>query len=173
MGSGPGLSGFIKDNSEALAESWLNAVVGSYSADSAGFIKGKEDRIANPMGHAIREMVDTVLGCLASGCEEQELASAMYRVVQMRAVQDFTASGAVAFVVSFRDSVVSLARKKEASPELIIELDDVVLGLMARAFDLYSDCREKLSEIKLEELKRNLYMLLRKSDMVELKNGSD
>jgi hypothetical protein len=173
MGSGSGLSGFIKDNRDALAERWLDAVVGSYHSDTAGFIKGKEDRIANPLGHAIREMVDTVLNCMATGCEEQALASAMYPVIQMRAVQDFTPSAAVAFVGLLRDSVVSLAREKEAGPELIIELDDVMMGLMARAFDLYSDFREKLSEIKLEELKRNLYMLLRNSDMVELKNGSD
>jgi hypothetical protein len=172
MGRGLELSGFIKENRDALAGRWLDAVIGSYSADTGGFIKGKDDRIANPLGHAIREMVDAVLRCLGEGCDEQALGSAMFPVIQMRAVQDFTPSEAVAFVGLFRNSVVSLAMEKEAGPELIIELDDVVLGLMSRAFDLYSDCREKLWEIKIEEIKRNLYMFLRKSDMVELQNGS-
>jgi len=173
MGSGLKLSEFIEEHMAALVDSWLDAVVGSYPADSAGFIKGKGDRMANPLGHAIRDMVEAVLGCLAKGCDEQALDSAMFPVIQMRAVQDFSPSEAVSFVGLLRDSVAGLARSKEAGSELIIELDDVVLGLMARAFDLYSGCREKLSEIKLEELKRNLYMLLRKSDMVELNNGSD
>jgi len=173
MGSGLELSVFIRDNRDELAERWLDAVVGSYPADAAGFIKGKTDRIANPLGHAVREMVDSVLGCLSEGCDEQTLGSAMYPLIQMRAVQEFKPSDAVAFVALLRDSVASLARDKNAAPELIVTLDDVIMGLMARAFDLYSDCREKLSEIKLEELKRNLYMFLRKSDMVELKDGSD
>lgn len=173
MGSGQELSGFIKENRDELAERWLDAVTGSYSADSAGFIKGKADRIANPMGFAIREMVDAVLGCLSDGCDEQALGSAIYPVVQMRAVQDFKPSGAVAFVGLLRDSVAALARQKNAPSDLLVELDDVIMGLMSLAFDQYSECREKLSEIKLEELKRNLYMLIRKSDMVELKNGSD
>jgi len=173
MGSGLKLSAFIEEHRDVLTDSWLDAVVGSYPADSAGFIKGKGDRIANPLGHAIRDMVDTVLGCLARGCEGQTIDSVMFPVIQMRAVQGFSPSEAVSFVGLLRDSVAGLARSNEADPELFIELDDVVLGLMARAFDLYSGCREKLSEIKLEELKRNLYMLLRKSDMVELQGGSD
>ena len=57
--------------------------------------------------------------------------------------------------------------------DILLEVDEVVIALMSRAFDIYSGCREKLSEIKQEELKRNLYMLLRKSDKVEISNGSD
>jgi len=173
MTSGLTLSEFIRDNRDALVEGWLDAVALSYHEDSAGFIKGNEDRIANPLGHAIREMVEAVLGCLTEGCEGQALDSALFPVIQMRAVQGFSPSGAVSFVGLLRDSVASLARKKQAGDGIIIELDDAVLGLMARSFDLYSGCREKISEIKQEELKRNLYMLLRKSGMVELNNGSD
>ena len=171
MGSGLKLSGFISDNLDALAGSWLDAIVGTYHEDAAGFIKGKEDRIHNPMGYAIREMVDAVLGCLARGCEGQELDSAMFPVIQMRAVQEFSPSEAVSFIILLKDAVAGMARK-EADEGLMLELHEAVLGLLSRAFDLYSGCRERLSEIKQEELKRNLYMLLRKSDMVELKDGS-
>ena len=173
MGSTLAISEFIRNNLDDLTGNWLDAIVGTYSDEAAGFIKGKQDRIQNPMGYAIKEMVESVLGCLASGCDDRELESAMYPVIQMRAVQGFSPSEAVSFILLLRDSVSGLARKNEAFPEIMLEFDEAVIGLMSRAFDIYSGCREKLSEIKQEELKRNLYMLLRKSDMVELRKGSE
>ena len=171
MGRGSTLSRFIEKNQEALNADWVKAVANTYEGEGAAFIHDKEDSIANPMGYSIRQMASTVLGCLASGCDKQELASSILPVVQSRAVQGFNASGAVSFVVLLRDVVSALARKQGAGEELSRELDDAVIGLMNLSFDLYSDCREKLSEIKVEELKRNLYMMLRKSDIVELNSS--
>ena len=34
------------------------------------------------------------------------------------------------------------------------------------SFDIYMECRQKLFEVKEDELKRNLYMLLRKNNLV-------
>ena len=99
--------------------------------------------------------------------------AAIVAVIQMRAVQKFNPSEAVAFIPLLRDCVAAMSSKDEARVDILLEVDEVVIALMSRAFDIYSGCREKLSEIKQEELKRNLYMLLRKSDTVEISNGSD
>lgn len=171
MGRGPALKGFVEENLDTLNEKWLTAIVATYHQDSARFINGQEDRIANPMGYAIKELVSTVLNCLKSECDEQELASVIYPVVQMRAVQGFAPSEAVSFIYMLRPLVVEMARKTSGWEDIVLELDGVIFGLQSRAFDIYSQCREKLSEIKIEELKSNLYMLLRKSELVETKDS--
>ena len=162
------LSGFIEENLAVLSERWLEEITSTYHKDAVGFIKDKDDAIHNPLGHAIKEMVDTVLSCLIKGCDEQTLDSAMYRVIQMRAVQDFTPSDAVSFIVQLRTLIAGLAREKQAGHEVVLEMDEISFGLMSRAFNMYSKCRETIGDIKVEELKRNLYMMLRKSDMVEV-----
>jgi hypothetical protein len=53
-----------------------------------------------------------------------------------------------------------------AFEEVYRELETLTDSMLMIAFDRYSDCMKTLGEIKEDELKRNVHMLLRKSGMV-------
>ena len=91
--------------------------------------------------------------------ESVKISEVLDPIIRMRAVQDFSASKATAFVF-FLKQIVREAMASEfrdpvlASQMLAFEARIDRLALMA--FDHYTACREKLSEIRTDEMRRRI-----------------
>lgn len=167
---------FLEKHGPVIREKWYHSILDTYPAETSAFLRKKKDRFENPVGHVINEMVDSVLECLLSGHDSGELASRLRPMVQLRAVQNVSPSRAVSFVLLLKRAA------REASGEAAAEaggrqalagLDAAVDEMALASFDIYMQCREKISEIRHDEMKRNLFMLLRNSGSVELRGPED
>lgn len=76
--------------------------------------------------------------------------------MRLRAVQDFTPSQAVGFVYLLRD-ILQEQFAAGVPPNVQKRIDTTAL----LAFDLYMKCREEISDIKVREAQRKLYVLER------------
>ena len=86
-----------------------------------------------------------------------QAASALERINKIRAVQDFSASEAVAFVFFLKSAVRNVLSRELAEGHLtgeLLALESKIDDMALLAFDGYMQCREKLFQIRCDSIRR-------------------
>ncbi|MFH1293539.1 MAG: RsbRD N-terminal domain-containing protein, partial [Pseudomonadota bacterium] len=89
-------------------------------------------------------------------------------IIRIRSIQDFKPSQAIGFVLQLKKLVREMLESKAPINGLSGELqafenriDDIAL----LAFDIYSQCRQKIYEIRVNEVKNQLGRLLKRANL--------
>lgn len=143
---------------EAIIRKWLAQTLRTYPEQTARFLSKNEDPFRNPVGRALKEGLPVLFGELVGAFDTARVQSALVEIVRIRAVQDFTASQAVAFVFSLKNVV---REELEPGGRSLVALESRIDEMALMAFDLYTQCREKIHEIKANEASRRVYLLER------------
>jgi hypothetical protein len=138
---------------QALLEQWFAEIVKGYPEQTARHIAAEGDAFHNPTGHTLRQHLADILDAVFAG-NGAHLTPALREIVHLRAVQDFTAAQAVAFLLPLKAIL-------RAEPEART-FDERIDRLMLLAFDLYVECRERVWEIRWNEQKRRSWLLDRR-----------
>jgi hypothetical protein len=151
------LRSLLHDKKTTIVKRWLDSTFATYSGETASFLGGTRDRFSNPVGHALRTGTQGIYENLLEGLDPETVCRHLEEIIKIRAIQDLTPSRAVSFVFLLKEAVRA-------------ELGDEVLALAAElgrfesdvdqvalfAFDVYTRCREKLSELRINEIKRSV-----------------
>ena len=140
--------------------------------ESAKLIAREKDRFKNPIGSTLQEGTVALLDALEAGAPAETLRDSVEGMIRLRAVQSDTASGAVSFVFALRDVVKGVVGKK-AAPKDLTQFDTRIETLVLDAFDIYMQCREKVFEIRLAELRNRTFKLLEREGEVSLERGAN
>lgn len=157
----------------AIIDRWFALILTTYPADAAQFFRTK-NTFTNPVGESISQGIDDIFDGLLAGADPETFRPFLDTIIRIRAVQDFTASNAVVFVYHLKAAIRErcLGRIQSAGllPELLtLELRIDELALMA--FDIFMRCREKLYDLKANELKdRTLWLLKRTGFLTEIED---
>ena len=97
-------------------------------------------------------------------------------IIRIRAIQNFSPSQAVAFVfflkTVIRDALEGEIRQSGIKEELLI-IETRIDQLALLAFDQYMACREKLYDLKANELRRQTHRLLQRAKIIGEPPASD
>ncbi|HUX28701.1 MAG TPA: RsbRD N-terminal domain-containing protein [Terracidiphilus sp.] len=131
----------------AIVERWVERTLKSYPAEMLSFLSGEQDPFSNPVGHTLRENLATLVHELLGTMDKERIASALDGLVRMRAVQNFSPAAALHFVFDLR-SVIG-----EVSGAVSEPLQGRIDELALMAFDQYMACRERIFELRVNELR--------------------
>jgi hypothetical protein len=92
------------------------------------------------------------------------MSASLEAIIRIRAVQDFTPSQAVAFVIQLKQ-IVREELGVGSSADLQ-GLEDRIDEVLLLAFDIYSKCRQKLNDIRVREVKNQVGRLLEKANLI-------
>lgn len=149
------LEGIFAEKKGAVLGEWFQFLADSYADKTSRFLEKGKDRFANPVGFAYTRGLEGLYDGLLAGSESAEMAPHLDEIVRIRAVQDFTPSAAVAFILGLKGIVRRTAAEANGSAgsgDLAL-LEERIDTLALQAFDNYMACREKLFEIKVKELR--------------------
>jgi len=147
--------GDLAEKKRRIAGEWLERILDTYPENASRLLRLERDPFRNPVGLALKEGVSVLVEEILGEMNLARITPALDGIVRVRAVQDFTAGQAVAFVFLLREVV----RKHLADHEAPLELADRRIDHLAvEAFDLFMACREKIYEVKAEALKRSMYV---------------
>jgi hypothetical protein len=153
----------------AIVKKWFNMVIETYPADSAKIFKNQTDPFANPVGTHTMDGLSSLYGELLGRMDHTAIKSCLDPIIRIRAVQDFTASQATAFMFflkkAVRDEVKDEIEKGLYADELLrfeSKIDEICLI----AFNLYSECREKLYKIKSFEERNRTYKAFARAGLI-------
>jgi len=147
------MKNFLAEKKKKIVRNWTDLVLDSYG--SPEFFKTQKNRFANPMGSTISEGLQEIYAILAEEKELGLVSKPLENIIKIRAVQDFTPSQSVSFVYLLKKIVrQELARdkKSEMGQESLAELDGRIDQVALMAFDFYMDCRERLHQIRINEV---------------------
>ena len=150
--------GDLAEKKRIIAGEWLERVLRTYPENSSRHLRLETDPFQNPVGQTLKEGLSVLVEEILGGMTLARITPALDGIVRVRAVQDFTAGQAVAFVFLLREVV----RKHLGEHKAILELAERRIDHLAvEAFDLFMACREKMYEIKADALKRSMYVQTR------------
>ena len=161
------LETFLSEKKPAVIEKWFNLILATYPADTSSFLKNQKDRFTNPVGHTIYQGIEKILEGVAKGVDLDKVSPFLDSILRVRAVQDFSPSQAVAFIFSLKDVIRQvLAEDKDLalSCEELRTLDSRIDSLALACFDIFMKCREKLYEIRANELRNMTFRLVQRAN---------
>lgn len=158
------LAELLKNKTDAVAERWLDAVYDTYQPETARFLRREKDMFANPVGHAVRLNTPAILGELAGGMDAGTLCVALDEIIKVRAIQDFSPSQALSIVFSLKTAVRE-ALGGAADAAALAEFDRRVDQTMLFAIDVYSRRREAMYQLRVDEVKRHVAVILKRSGL--------
>jgi len=162
------LSTLLEQNRESILCRWFELIRGTYPRITSEFLAKQEDRFQNPVGHAIREGIGPIYDQVVSVMDDQELLRALDRIIRIRSVQEFTPSEAVGFVFQLKTVVreVMGGQLRELDEwDGLVELESRIDRVALLAFEKYTECREKLHEVRNKEIKSRTMKLLERVNL--------
>ena len=169
------LGELLLEKRDGIIQSWINCALAAYPADASVIFARETDPFANPIGHGLRVGARGVIEALMSGSAAEQAQQHLYEIVKVRAVQQMPASQAVGFVFQLKDAVRSAIGEAATSPELaseLRELDGRIDQLALATFDAYTRCREQVSELRINEVKRSVSWVVDRMNQRVLGRGS-
>jgi hypothetical protein len=143
---------------DAIIQKWLARTLQTYPGQTSRFLLQNKDPFCNPVGRALREGLPALFDALVAGVDAAKTRPVLDEIVRIRAVQEFTASQAVAFIFFLKEVV---REELEPGGRSLAVLESRIDEMALLAFDLYTQCRERICEIKANEAKRRVYLLER------------
>lgn len=168
------LETIVSAKRDAIAERWLGLIQETYPGDTTPFLKKGGVPFQNPVAEIFAESVPTVVASLLGEVEHAEIVQSLDAIVRIRAVQEFAPSQSVAIVFLLKKAI-----REELEGEIrfnglhgeLLDIEERIDGLALLAFDCYTECREKIHNIRAGELKRRTHRLLEKSSWVTDDSG--
>ena len=143
----------LAEKKKAIVQKWIDQVLDSYGASS--FFKKQKDRFANPIGSTISDGLQKLYAVLLEDRELGEAAKPLEDIIKIRAVQDFAPSNAISFAYLLKNIVreeLSKEKNREEVLGILSVLDPRIDKIALMAFDIYTDCRERLHQIRVNEV---------------------
>jgi hypothetical protein len=171
------LKDLLQKNKTAIAERWLDRTLETYASRTAIFFKQKKDPFANPVGQALRSGTKAIVDELFEaepplGAESaNRLCAHLEDIIKIRAVQELNPSQALSFVLSLKQAIREVLEEELEDSRVVVEwmsFETRIDQLVLFAFDIYTKSREELFELRMNEIKRTGFRLLKKSNLIVL-----
>jgi len=155
---------------EAISAKWFDSLTASYSDETTRFLKGNQDPFANPVGQNSRQSLEMLLELILKGFDAEKAAAGLDFIIRIRAIQDFTPGRAIRFVFDLKGILRGLfeesARDAQWHKEMAV-IDDRIDALAMAAFDLYMGCREKIYELKANEVRSKTFKAFARAGLIK------
>jgi hypothetical protein len=155
----------LQERRDAIVQRWQEAVLSAYPADAAALFRSQQDPFANPLGHSVREGTRGVFQTILDGMDREKLRAHLDQLIRIRAVQQLTPTEALSFVFSLRSIVREVIPEAEADTrhrDGLTSFDGKVDGVAMAAFEVYAAMREEVSQLRVNEVKRQVSWVLEK-----------
>jgi len=147
---------FLSQKKASILERWFYLTLETYPAETSRFLKQEKDRFINPVGYTISQEIEALYDELLRGMNPAKLSTSLDNIIRIRSVQDFSPSQAIAFVFllkkAVREELESEIRENQLFEELL-KFESRIDELALLASDIYVRCREKIYEMRINEVK--------------------
>ncbi len=155
-----GLDEAFRNYRDKIVNKWVEYTLSTYK-ESHFFIK-ERDKFANPVGGSVRDAYTRLFALFMKKTDPQEFVEPLTHFVNIRSVQEFSASQAVSPIHAVKHITRDILAKDKERAHLVNELYDfefaVDMAVLA-AFDLYTEARERLYKVRIEEIKSGNHLL--------------
>lgn len=144
---------------KVIINKWIQSIFDTYPAETSDFLRLQKNQFSNPVGHIISDTAVKILESLLRGNEVLEIKILLNDIIKIRAVQDFLPSKAAGFIFSLKNIIKEEIQQDLADIKSFNEFCEILSAIdrvALVAFDLYSEAREKVYQLRTNELKNKI-----------------
>ena len=167
------LNTLLAQRKTAIVKKWFAATVKTYPPDTAKFLKSQKDPFANPVGRTIYQGLLALFDELLKETDHNVMQSLLDPIIRIRAIQNFSPSQATSFIFFLknviRDNIRDNLKEEDFKGQLFRELllfESKIDELSLIAFNIYNQCREKIYELKANEMKNRTFRAFERAGLV-------
>jgi hypothetical protein len=162
------LTDLLSQKKTLILERWLHLLLDSYPPETSGFFKKEKDRFNNPLAFRLSQGLQGVYEALLKDTARDRILASLDDIVSIKALQGFSPSQAVAFIFLLKQVI-----REELADELkdaqltqeCLEIESRIDGLALLCFEVYMKRREKLYELRINEVKNQVSGLMRRTGL--------
>ena len=163
----------LAQKKSTIVKIWFERVVNTYPIDTAQFLKSQADPFANPVGRTIYQGLVALFDELLKEMDHNVMRSLLDPIIRIRAVQNFSPSQATSFIFFLknvvRDNIRDNLKEEDFQAQHFSELllfESKIDELSLIAFNIYMNCREKIYELKANEMKNRTFRAFERAGLV-------
>lgn len=162
------------DKKYAILEEWRLQILKTYPRETAEFLRREKDRFANPVGCTLLRTTEILLEALLRGDESdnEEVHNALDDLIKIRAVQDFSASQVLEFIMALKHIVRGQFHGEYPDPDQLRDFESRIDHLVLAAFDIYAQNRERIFNVRINEIKNRFRRLFERADLLSAESGA-
>ena len=148
------LRDFLEDKKEIILERWLDRVLEDYPPETQTFFRENKNPYSNPIGFTLRKGMEGILDQILRPLSVEEARAILEPVMKVRAVENLPSSGRGDFILPLREVVPEIVREEKREDLLGRDLPDLnsrINRLALLGMNLYSECREKVNQLRIKE----------------------
>jgi hypothetical protein len=158
-----------KQKRTVIVKKWCDVVLCAYPEQSQSFLRKQKDRFANPIGATVFEGIESIYNELLQEGDPDKISLFLDNIIKVRAVQDLSPSQAVGFIFGLKKVI-----REELGSEILREgladewaaFESRIDGLALLCFDIYTACRQRISDIRVNEVRRRSSRLLKMAGLL-------
>lgn len=160
----------LREKRADITHKWFDLILKTYPQETAAFLLGQKDRFSNPVGQTILRGIEDIFDEIIEGTGSEKIHTYLDNIIRVRAVQDFTPSAAIGFLFLLKNVIRaelgSGIRQNNLFEDLLV-IESRIDDLTGMAFDIFMSCREKLYDLKANEVRNWTCRLLKSAKMVK------
>ena len=163
------LKDLLLEKKSTILKRWFNMILETYPSDTSNFLKKQKNCFANPVGYNISQGINGIFDELLNEADTDKVSPFLDNIIRIKAVQDFSPSQAMSFIFllkkAIRESLGNKIHETHISKELLL-FESKIDNLALLSFDIYIKCRERIYEIKADEVRRMTFRLLQRANLI-------
>jgi hypothetical protein len=163
------LNNLLAQRKTAIIKNWFALAVETYPPDTASFLKKQKDPFANPVGRTISIGLEALFNELLKEMDYEIITSFLDPIIRIRAIQNFSPAQAVSFIFLLKKAIRENIKKEVSEEQLFSELllfESKIDQLAMIAFNLYMQCKEKIYDLKANEMRNSTYKAFKRAGLV-------
>jgi hypothetical protein len=163
------LNNLLAQRKTAIIKKWFALAIETYPSDTASFLKRQKDPFANPVGRTIFRGLEALFDELLKEMDYETITSFLDPIIRVRAIQNFSSSQAVSFIFLLKKAIREDTKKEVSEEQLFNELllfESKIDQLVMIAFNLYMQCKEKIYDLKANEMRNSTYKAFKRAGLV-------
>jgi len=163
------LNNLLAQRKTAIIKNWFALAVETYPPDTASFLKKQKDPFANPVGRTISLGLEALFNELLQEMDHEIITSFLDPIIRIRAIQNFSPAQAVSFIFRLKKAIRDDIKKEALEERLFNELllfESKIDQLAMMAFNLYMECKEKIYDLKANEMRNSTYKAFKRAGLV-------
>jgi len=161
------LYNLLSAKKSAVLDRWYSSILDTYPTDTSGFLKSQKNPFLNPVGSTIFQGIENLYNELLNESWGEKVTQYLDNIIRIRAVQDFTPSQGIIFILLLKKAIREEIKEELAAQNLyneLLELELKIDEMSLLAFDIFMKCREKIYQLKANELQKWTFRRLKKAD---------
>lgn len=155
----------LSERKDKIIKKTFELTISIYPEQSQQILRQRDRQFTNPVGYITYQAIEKITEKIINDEAIEDFIPPLEELMKIRAVQDFSPSQAVGFIFLFKKSIQE-ELQRDVEPSQLIDFLARIDSLALVAFDLYMKQRERLYDIKANELLNRTWWLLRKFNIV-------